>query len=492
MWGVVLIRGAPSWLIAAGLAAFPAFAGPDVLNTMAALPQSADVVVVVDRGAQQHASPQGGALERAWRELGDFAGTARAWDELASVLRLTPEEAFDELLGRRCTLILDLDGGSRQWAVLTEVQPAFERRILERLRPAARQTVGNVPILALEHGRFELATSRARLPGRARSPGQPALSTVLIAPAASSELFDSLLPLLQGAPAAEALGGDASFAAARTVGPGDAVVFCRTEPNEFIACSFRIAEEGWTGTVRASPGSVGVSNVARTLWDPPDFDDLGPRAAVAMAGYLPDVTGLALRLAPPQLGPFHDAGESRGVREACVVIVDGSGQAQLTLARQSQDVVTLAPEGDREMANMLGARGGSAPVSETLGAMPGAVRRVRLDSGSIAWAFLPCGTGNAGWWVMHAAPDDAAGAMVRRIGSMLCAADRSPARKAALSAGTVRPSLLLTALEANGVEIAGPLTGLAVMRWFERLSWEAWITPGDVVEGQLTVEMERE
>ena len=238
----------------------------DPLGVVGRLPQCADAVVVIESGASQRMSPAGRALGSFLGESGLIKETSSAWCSLAQSLRLSPEQAFDLTLGQRAIVVIDglfeakADGAGRtaRWALLSHVCPRTEMLIRESLRPAPRSIEQGRPILALENGAYELATS----PACRRTTGDNG-SMILLAPAKDSQLFDSLLPVLNGGVQGPTLSQCGSWEHAAKLGGGDLLVYLRRTrgaggPEDFLVCSAQCTSSGWTAKFTAS---------AALMWD---------------------------------------------------------------------------------------------------------------------------------------------------------------------------------------------------------------------------------
>lgn len=234
-------------------------------------PESADLVVVIDRVADIAASPRGRAALRVLQEIGLFADSAIAWNELAGALGMNPEEALRAIAGERVMLIVRAESAERPaaWAFITHVAPRTERLVRERLKPVPKHIAAGQPVLMLENGRFLLATRADR--AQHNQGGEAAL---LIASAHASDLFDACLPLLSGKPAAHSVSADplAALASAPTplngqdIAPDGFILYRpRTSaepeaPRTLLALSFSRSpdfNEGWTASVACAPNFLG-------------------------------------------------------------------------------------------------------------------------------------------------------------------------------------------------------------------------------------------
>ena len=69
-------------------------------------PADAEAIIVIERASRLRETPAGSALAEAALATAFFERTNRAWAALSERLGWSPKKAFDELLGRRSTLIL--------------------------------------------------------------------------------------------------------------------------------------------------------------------------------------------------------------------------------------------------------------------------------------------------------------------------------------------------------------------------------------------------
>lgn len=268
-------------------------------------PASADIVLVIDRAADIAVAPRGRAALRVLQEIGLFADSAIAWNELAAALGMTPDAALRAIAGERVMLIIRTESVERPaaWALITHVAPRTERLVRERLKPVPKHIAAGQPVLMLENGRFLLAT-RADRAQRAHAGGGGSLggeAALLIASAHASDLFDACLPLLAGKPAADPISADplASLACAP-----DAPVLPGNTPDGFILYRPRTSAEpdaprtlltiscsrspdfdvGWSATIACAPNFLGAPDaVARRGTSEALFRAVSDNAILAFA-----------------------------------------------------------------------------------------------------------------------------------------------------------------------------------------------------------------
>ncbi|MEQ8850513.1 MAG: hypothetical protein RIB32_01875 [Phycisphaerales bacterium] len=180
-------RAAAMVLSALALLASPAANAAAPWSAIEGLQDQADVAVMFDDAADQLASKPGHALTQFVLESGLFDGTLAAWDLLAISLNAEPDALTTRLLSKRVTVLLDLERPPRQdparaarWAVIADVDPDTDRWIRARLRASPRDALPGATVLAVEDGRFRMATTNRR-----RTP-----TRIVLAPANAQPLFE--------------------------------------------------------------------------------------------------------------------------------------------------------------------------------------------------------------------------------------------------------------------------------------------------------------
>ncbi|MCC6661775.1 MAG: hypothetical protein IT437_12915 [Phycisphaerales bacterium] len=521
------MRWAAAILIPVLGAAGPAPAQPD------ARPSGTEVTVIVREGARQRSSPAGGALAALAADSGRLSDLSVAWSEFAAELGWSTPQAFDALLGSRVMVVLRglTPAGAAHWALLSEVTSDAEKRLISALRPAPRGTVGGYTVLAIEHGRYELAIARGGW--RDDSP-HPAV--ILLAPARDRDLFDALIPALS-APrfGGEAEGGDAAVTIRRPAPPAFDGGLPRTS-TVTLSATLDPDGAGWTCRLLGDAGAVSPI----TPWSTAAFEGLQRDGMVAVMGVLgaPPLTELGRWLGVPSVS--LPAGPAVGERVALVVRESGAralmpalasgavraaahrdaGSASLavTLAIEARDLPALIPTADTLSASLVPFLNGqgSAPVATAVefdtGLRERSVRAVDLfpAKGSLAagfsphpmltWAFARSrpsfqrlagvksgDDGAPGWWVLSLSSGEAAAACTpsESVRDLLSREMPDPLQVQRLSVGMVRPALLESA---PGLPEA--LTdALRGGRWVESIRWDSWLRADGRAEGEVRVRM---
>lgn len=157
-------------------------------HALAALPQTVQLAVLLDNAAQLRTTEGGQKMWSIVSSTGFFNQVEQSWPLLANDLELTPQQAFDELLGRRVIVASNATFEDKsQWVLITHVTTAIEQSLRNRLRPAARGLVQGFPILSVGGGKYELATSTITTDDNTEK-----LSIIILSPGGTA-LFDEVL-----------------------------------------------------------------------------------------------------------------------------------------------------------------------------------------------------------------------------------------------------------------------------------------------------------
>jgi hypothetical protein len=345
------------------------------------LPSDISLAVAIEDADGLRRSPVGKPVQKIVEDLISVAQARElsdAWGALSRQMGLTGAALFDRLLGNRAVYLRrDTNDGSRGWALLLETDSKTERLIRKGLKPAPRQPVDGRQILAVEDGRFLMATLG--------NPGAADRVRVLLAPSSARELF---LSLVTSRPAAgerlsqtdranrlRALDASPSLAVVSLMGDRSVSLVGRVEGRR-LSLSFDARLDGV------------VANDAPEPWSRSLFDRLSRDARFAAMEHDTDswlrmLGQLEMPKALPTLFGEFNGHEFIGKKRASVIRETPRGKAEMTVAIETSDPEALAPHADDFMAGFL-ARTGYADAGglETLdfqGLHPAAIRRISSD-----------------------------------------------------------------------------------------------------------------
>jgi hypothetical protein len=455
------------------------------LDRAAELPASCSMVIAVDGASDLRQSEPGRRLAEMLLDTPAAPALSSAWGVLASELGLGAEQAFDDLLGESVMVIFRGDPPeSGQWALVTRVSDRTQRRVVEALRPGAREIKGGLPILSMERGQFVMAMRPA---GDARGSGE-----VVFAPAASRELFAELCAYIGRAPREATLAQTPALVEARALERGSVLVLRRSAETEF-ALTARPDGAGWVSAFALRRLSAKSLPPSRAPWTAPDLGLLGEPTALAMVGDVGLLRRASFLLAP---GTERDAPESdEAGRLGALWMLRARdvepGLASVTWGAEARDLTSAAAALDRRMAEALTAMTGPSSIRgpDFGGRALGTVRTVSTgqQAGSLAWAAIRGDDPRSGWLVVHrGGPGSSAALAVRRLGAALRAIrpEAEPAGPARL-VGLLRPALLPD--WALSPELTSPLT-LRAAQGVSEIRWEV-SDSGDRLTGHAAVRL---
>lgn len=514
-----------SWCLAvwcAGLAlTTPARAGDDNVDLAACLPEELELVLVVQGASTQMRRGAGPEVRSALLQTPFLAPTIDAWDSFSKRLRVSSEQAFDQLMGGRFALGVSTSGGG--WVIISQVEPSAADRVRKVLEAAPRRTVAGHFVLAIEEGRYSL--------GLVRTGGE--LTTIVMTPFQSAALMDQVVMGL--AAPRDPKGPDApDIAAARRLPPGEILALYRRRPivplvgpeGEFIAVAARQHGEGWSASVRASPRALGtVDKPGQAAWSDWPVRAASEGALAVFAGLGPEsMRGLASFLGLPR--PSTVSRELRDLVEASRWVfavhpwkgagVPGGVGLSLTFALEGDRPEELAKVGDALMRDVIpGLRGDPARLAPYFqGFMPSTPRYVPLgrdgdlswrgalgEAPALAWVFGPPAPDPASplqrfqqpdqrggaWWVTAITPrieeqSSWEAQWVRAFAAALANPGEAKTRER-LTSGYVRVAELARWMEGSEPELAGSLTPLGA---FDSVTWDAWFS-GTEIEGAVQI-----
>lgn len=497
-------------------------------SLVGSLPAECDLVIATGDLAPLRQSPAWRCAEQFLGEMATWQRSLDAWGQVAASLGLTPRQAADEVLGSR--VIFAISGLSDpspdrklQHALITEISPEIERRLRERLKPAPREVEGGLPILALENGAFDLATSVREGDPKAR---------VLISPRASSGLFDALLPVVRSRSGSGSLNATPNWSHVEGLPPGRAMILYRDlhapenrSVERFIAATVTAAGESLTADVLASrelvlrsvpASSRALSAAVPAAWPAPGVEWLARDAALLIAGS-PREQPLDLGLesgtghGPTLLLSFLEMLKlpqslQRQVDGVALVAVheprgpDGEpevGAISITAAIPVGDVKAFAAEGDRWTVTLSGEPEMTVPSAalekirllsltpKGSGVLPGLVR----PGGSLAWGYVQEAGASSGWWIVNirtgADQDEMAVSTVNELSARL--ARPLDAGDPTLFRLSLHPARLAAIRRAAGGGADGPADPLEAFRWIEGIETRLERAPDGLARGRFTV-----
>ncbi len=499
---------------------------PDSPSRAASLaPDIADLVIVIDHAADVAASTQGRATIRVLQEFGLFAGTAIAWNELASSMGLTPADAVRAVAGERTMLVIRSESVERpsQWALISFVEPRTERLVRERLKPVPKRIVDGQPVLMLENGRFLMATRSTKEGKEAR-----ANAALLVAPADASALFDACLPLLAGKRVHAPIDTDPMASRACAELPGERA------PDLFIMYRPRTSDEPdaprtlltiagarspdsndqWNARIACSPNALGeVDRVVASGISEPFFRAAAERAIVAFAAPVSSrrdggsgFSRILFRFMS-DLGPLFDGAGLVSLRERATD-VDNAGLEIIVGTALARDA-GIASKFDSGMATLLNRiardESGLTDAHDFEGRFPAAVREADLSTRALSlaapligpapvarWCFAgSCDAGLPAWWIAQIASTSTGsdGSALRAVASALTPDPDAPVAKRLATIGIVRPDALYRVLPPM---LRSLTPALAPFRWVSRIEWEAAAHADGLVRGHASLQFRPE
>jgi len=464
-------------------------AGGDLLRLT---PSDAGLVVRVENATAMRDTRAGlAASEIVLSIINEDGKTAERWSALSAQLGWSEAETFDRLFGRSFAIVGARlwDEAPSSWALVSIVDRKTDVRLRKRLPASPRTIVDGSPVLSLEDGAFEMALRRDGL-----------RTTLVFARRGDSYMFDRVAAALaNGVKRPVAL----EQAAIRLMDRGVAeILLWASLPPETggarVALGARVHDDQLELRL-ISEFDEPLPDVAP--WSIGEWRALAEGSLMAVIERLPDMESkrsdpffgpvLELDLLPWLTAEGEEA-ETLGQRHA--VAIHGHPEGGLTLSggvRLTGDGAAVAADSMmRRMVSWLSAtlQLGSWDY-DFEGHFPEATRRVRLseadgprfplvggDGFELAWTSRPAQEEGARWLV--------ASTSAERAGAL--AGELAVGRPAGgvgrwLSVGTVKPSGLIDAAEAGGVQLPGPL---ASFRLVDLIGWRVEAVDSSLIEGR--------
>lgn len=489
-------------LAALAIACAPCAAAPaddaSISSAARAIPEAARTLLVVDNAAGIRKSGAGGAATELVATVADFTRTREAWSRLAQQLKLTDQEAFDTLLGKRVTFAAaELPDHTLDWVILSAIDRDTESRLRSALRAAPRDIAGGLPVLSVENGRFELVLAPK---------GDDRL--LVLAPAGSTGLFESVVAnVARGGPDAS-LADTEPLRRVRALGGAPRALAVFRDDDAWLSVAFNPDNDA----IRASfvAGGEGIQTAEVQPWSLDTFSAAADGAlfAIVESDSLPANLRIATRVGKAPLARVlmpPDPHRLRGGRVAIRAMPSADGPLDIAVAMQTSSVDRLAVDGDRSVARFLASLKGAADTRDLpydfAGAAPAATRVVNLGellppAARFGWTQGPVlawnyrsnsdqhGVDRPGWWTIglgRPGVDQLADILARQQPP-----DPAPRTAEWLSVGMLRPADIITALQGRNVPLP---TAAAAFHWIAKVQWKAIRTPDALIQGDASVEL---
>lgn len=488
------------------------------VELLGSLPASVHAAILIEDASELRRTPAGRALEQWLHTAGLLNETSEAWKQLAATVDLPPQEAFDSIVGRSLLVAVEFTpdatepgGVDMRWAVMSRIEPGFEKRLYERLKPAPRGVSGGRPVLSLENGRFELATTDS---ADARNREGDRRATAILAPASSSELFDRLVSGRQKA--GERLAGVPGFDLVQKLGENPVIAVLRgplpgkyalpeslKESPSILAIGLRAASDTrWEACIAGNPALITASRPAggmasltlpraaiRQISADSLFVVAGPTDGVSfskfpgpMSDMIAKVTGptqeLDALLGPRMLMWMHPADSRSGFAMSVGVqmsdVVRGSELGDALLTRVLRDhACPTGPDGTRISKEL--SFEGLNPEAQRLVEFRAADQVVRegQERAFMAWSYEDSGPGAEGWWIASMARGGSTQAATTEIERLRTIANLpAEAERDVFSVVRLRPAAFAKMIgqAVNAIPI------LCALAQVESFGWEVFLT----------------
>lgn len=489
------ISGAAALAVACAASAQPVPPARPIFDAALDIPDAARTLIVVDNAAGFRQSPAGAAATEVVATVADFTRTKEAWTGLSQQLKLTDAETFDTLLGRRVVFAAQpLPDDNLDWVILSTIDRDTEQRLRSALRATPRAIAGGFPVLSVENGRFELVLA-PRNDDR----------ILILAPAGSTGLFESVVRHVGKGGPPQHLAATEPLLRARTLGGQPRALAVFRETDAWLSVTFQPVGN----SIRASfiAGGEGVKTAEVQPWSLDKFTATSRGALLSLveSDSLPSNLRIASRLGQASLTRIFmppDPHRLRGGRVVVRASPSATGPIDLAVAMQTSSVDRLAVDGDRNVARFLAsfkAAGDTANLPyDFAGAAPAATRVVNLsevlppgarlgwkEGPELAWNYrvggIPEGDNQSGWWTIGLGRP-----AVDQLSELLSVPDPPHQIAAWLSVGMVRPSDILSTLQARGFPIP-PAAG--ALRWIDQIQWKCIRTPDALIQGDAGVDL---
>lgn len=502
-------------------------------DLLGSLPSSVHAAIVIEDASALRRTPAGRALEKWLHTAGLLSETSEAWKQLAATLDVPPQQAFDAMVGQSVLIAMEFTpdpsepgGVDMRWAMMSRIEPGFEKRLYDRLKPAPRGVSAGRPLLSLENGRFELATTDS---ADARNQAGDRRATAILAPATSSELFDKLVSAERksGSRLADVPG----FDLVRKAGDSPVIAVLRgplpgkyatpeslKEPPSIFAIGMRVASDTrWEACLAGNPALITASRPAggmasltlprasiRQIAADSFFVFAGPTDGMnfsnipgPLAAQIARLTGptqeLDALLGPRMLMWMHPADNTSGFAMSVGIemsdVARGQELGDAILTRVLKDhACPTGPDGTR-LSRELSFEG-LRPEAQRLVEFRAADQVVREgeERAFMAWSYEGSAPGPEGWWIASMARGGSTRAASTEIERLRAVASvPAEAERDVFSVVRLRPSTF--------VKLAGPAANavpiLRSLAQVESVGWELFLSEDGSSSGAAWLEFAR-
>lgn len=439
---------------------------------LTSLPDDVDAVVAL-RSLSQLRTSSASAFALDLLGADAFNPVREGWSDLSQAIGLSPERAFDAVLGDRVVLaIRRTDSPLPDWTIQTSVSAKTEQLLRKRLKVAPRSIVAGQTLYAVERGALEFTVARA-------AEGS-ASARVVLAPA-GSRLFEDIVR------------GRAKDAPSVVDTPMGRTIFDAPSGDVFVLARLRERADAWAALVGRMDNDSFIAHVRGSLshdnhehaectgWSPEQANAIANGALVAVfdsrasaLAEIGDVLGEAL---PKQLLAILKDNEALTGREAMLIVTNDGGAPAVVSAVELNNMEHGARLGDDAMDQILEMAGLTPRRFE--GVAPLATRRVEQGPISLGWAFAPVANADdpRAWWIYST---DSSQLDAARAAFVLAAPDPEGLRAAAF----VRPAEFIGALTRLGAPIPSAIEAFARV---ESIEWVESHAPEKVLDARLVV-----
>ncbi len=468
------------------------------VRSLASLPETVDMAVSVVGASSLMRGDR--PLLVALSEWGWAQETKPAFEVLADRLGEPAEVAFSRLLGRRATLVIREHEGESHWVVVSEVDAKTAARLPGQLEAKPLRISSTLPVQGLERRSFEFTIS----------PINPNTNTAwaFLGPARASELFDTIVGSVMGAPGGPRTLSQGEHAelfknARKGMGGAIAVFMQRPEPNRAVLATASRDDTGWDVTARARPATDWFPGL---LPNAEETANLDVEKLPALAAPTPSDELLSVWSLPWHDEPRLDAvtGSVLGqVLWSCIkplqsprgfVLSRSAKRTQVMVAALSSQPQAALSHADAVLASQAGASnfGGQLPdaVRTSECKMPSVFAKTALRS--VAWATPPptASDREGSRWLVLVASDNSEPGLAGIVDQQAqrCETRAEPEAGIMLNHGRMRPRTLLAGFMQQPEHKLEQPSAVDLLRTIERMQWRMALV-GDQLRSRLRLDL---